>query len=278
MKRRLSYSQITTWQRCRKRWHWNYIEDLVSRKKGAPLLIGDLTHRLRESFLKGELSVNQIQNLIPHVKELYPNEDDFILTDVALTAAGLLNAYIEKYEEDGTVKIISTETHLEKDMGSFLLYARLDGIATVKGSNGLWREELKTSSRTDSAFLQGQNRGLQTGISMWLMEELMTEEVRGTVFTQLVKTKVPQCHIKPVVKSDIMIKITKEAVRNHAREIEEGLIYQSGQCFAYNRECSYMILCKNDTQRNREEFFQSGGRKQAALDSEKEKKGGEEED
>lgn len=250
-KRTLSYSQITNWQRCRMRWKFIYIDDLAPRLKTLPLMVGDVTHRLREKFLLSELDGYTLRNLVPFVKLLYPEQKGDDHTEVALQAASLINCFVQNYEADGSVRITSPEVHLVKDFGEFILYTRLDGLAEVVGTPGIWREELKTTARRDSAFLAGLRGGLQTGIALWLMEELMNEKIRGTIFSLLVKTATPQSYMEPVHKNTWAIKTAKETVFNEAKEIQEGRIYRSSQCFSYNRECAYRKVCQNDTPANR---------------------------
>jgi len=253
----LSYSKITNWQRCRMRWFYTYRHNLTARGKTQPLMTGDVVHRLREDYLNGEFGPEEMKNLVAYVTEIYPDEDPGLIAAVAIESGTLINSYIQRYDTD-SVQIISPEVHLEKDFGKFILYTRIDGLATVEGTSGLWREELKTTSRTDSAYLGGLRKGLQTGIAIWLMEELFFEDkIMGTVFTQIVKKKFPETKSQPHRTVRHTVEMAKEVVQNEAEEMLEGKIWRSGDCFQWNRECSFMMLCKgDDTEKNREMFYQ----------------------
>ncbi len=220
-------------------------------------MIGDITHRLREKYLIEDLRGEDIQNLVSYVKRFYPDEEPDVVTDVALSAGSLVNCFIQQYDADGSVRITSPEVHLVLDCGEFNVYTRLDGLGEVNGMPGIWREELKTSSRMDNYYIKGLRRGLQTGIALWLMEELMEEDVRGTIFTIIVKKTVPEVHMEPVPKSVRLIEIAKEVVYQEFEEIKRGHIFKSGQCQMYNRECSYAKLCNADTPANRKAFYTS---------------------
>jgi len=251
----LSYSQITCWMHCRLRWYWIYCEGLVPRKSSPPLIIGSITHQLLDAYYSQQAIPNQVdlQNLLQQLQEQYPDEPQEELQQHLIQSATLLNGYLQTFQQDN-LQVTSPELWLHLDLGEFNLRARLDALCRDP-SNNLWRMEHKTSTRTDSAFLKGLRSGLQTAICYWLMEELLTEPVRGSVFNILIKKKQPEFPRQAVPKDAQALRRAKQTVWGVYRQITQGDIFPSSDCFTYNRECSYLPLCQQDTPSTRRTFF-----------------------
>lgn len=251
-KLKLSYSKCSTFLSCRRRYHWIYVENLVPKVRAFPLQVGAIVHDLRERWVKGTLGTDEIANLKEYVSSLYPHNDPDLNLDVALEAARIFSAYVQ-YMDTSDYKIISPEMHIEKEFDDFVLYARLDGLAE-DADGDIYRDEVKTAARMDSKYLQGYRKGLQTGISHWLMQETLDFKTRGTLFEILVKTKVPQIHAVPIFMDQFQVDYAKQTVHGIVRSINRGDFYPSSKCHEYN-ECDYEPLCRNDTPARREAFY-----------------------
>jgi hypothetical protein len=251
----LSYSQITTYLSCHKKWYWQYIEDLTPKKKSPALQIGDLTHRLLDAYYKNTLKPQDIANLMQFAQELYPDSPPEEIETCTIQSAQLLNAYLQKFQDDD-LQVTSPEIWLEKDFGDFTLTCRLDAICETP-DHKQWRMEHKTTTRLDSAYLRGQRRGLQTGIAHWLAEELLPHQLHGTIYNILVKRNPPKCHRELVPNSKWLIDYAKQCVKGVVRSIKRRDFYPSLQCFTYNHTCEFEPLCRNDTPATRKAFYTS---------------------
>jgi hypothetical protein len=255
-KLKLSYSQATTFLICHKKWWWVYDQDLTSKKEKKPALqLGDVVHRLLDKYYRFELDTSDISALDKYVQKLYPQNSDEESITTARIAATLFYGYIKQFEEDD-LRVVSPEMHLEKDFGDFSLYSRLDAVCLTPDDRE-WRMEHKTTSRMDSYYLNGLRKGLQTGIALWLYEDLVNPKVAGTVFNMLIKTKVPSYPRSPILKERWVINLAKEAVRGIVRDIKRRDFYPSANCSLYNEECEFAALCRNDTPQIRETFYTS---------------------
>jgi hypothetical protein len=257
-KQRLSNSRIGTFMSCRRKYYWTYIEDLAPIAKADYFQIGLVVHNLRERWIKNELEATDISGLMKTVQELYPDNDAQTTEMVSLEAARLFNGYVQNFEEDD-FKLVSPEIILEKDIGEFILYARLDGVAIDSDGNH-YRDELKTTSRMDSGYLQGLRRGLQTGISYWLMDEVLDFKTKGTLFEIIVKTKVPQFQRLPSLRDDWTVRYAKECVYGVWESIkhcgkDKRMFYPSMNCTFGKSVCPYETLCREDTPLKRSTFF-----------------------
>ena len=253
----LSNSQINTFLTCRKRWQWEYIDDLTPKTTGKALIIGNLTHQLLDAFYQGKLNTNSFKTLRKRTLEFYPHNDPQEVEDSLTLAGTLLNGYVKQYEIDD-LQVTSPEVWLEKDFGDFSLCCRLDAICQTS-DNRKWRMEHKTTGKTDSLYLKGLSKGLQTGISHWLLDELLPKDdkVSGTIFNLLVKTKVPKFPRNFVLRSQNLINATKRTVHGVVRSLQKGDLYPSMQCIQYFRECPFYPLCTNDTPAIRKNLYQS---------------------
>lgn len=257
-KPRLSYSRLSTFQGCRRRYYWTYIENLAPIDKADYFQVGLAVHELRELWVKGELKVEDISCLKQKIQEAHPENDAELTEMVSHQAAVLFNGYVQNFEESD-FRLVSPEMHIEKDMGEFILYTRLDGLA-IDEHEQYYADELKTTSRIDSVYLQGLRKGLQTGIRYWLMDEVLDFSIHGTLFEIIVKTKIPQYHRQPVLRDKWSIDYTKECVYGVWEEIkrcgnDKKLFYPSMNCSFGRFVCPYETLCREDTPMKRKHFF-----------------------
>lgn len=253
-KLRLSTSRIQNYLHCPKKYNWIYNELLVAKKRSAALQVGTLVHLLLQKDVEGNLTVDYINNLVSEVKKDYPGNTPEEDQDIAYQALNLYKGYKDKFQDD-PYKVVGSETHLELDMGDYTLYTRLDTIVKDSSSR-LWRGEYKTTARIDSAYLSGLKSGLQAGISYIVSSAVLPEKLSGTVYSLLVKTKIPQYERVLVLAEKSLVERTLECVKGVADGILQKRFYPSMECHFYNRECEYLPLCKNDTTNIRNDFYE----------------------
>jgi len=254
MKIQLSTSRIQTYLHCPKAYDWCYNKNLVPKKTTTALQIGSVVHELLQVFNEGKLDQEFIDHLPSWVETQYPLIEKEEALNVAAEAANLVLGYLRQYKGD-EYEVVSPEVHLELDRGDYILYTRLDNLCR-SGDGRLWRGEYKTTSRMDSAYLSGLKGGLQAGIAYLIQKEVMPERVHGTVYSILVKTKVPQYGRMLVPAEKTLLKMTEACVAGVVGCIKDAKFHPSMSCFYYNRECEYLQLCKNDSQMTREAFFE----------------------
>lgn len=256
-KLKLSAYRCSVWKHCHLKYDYIYNQHIVPKTKSKPLMVGDIVHQLQQLYYTGKLTPELIMNLEDFVKEQYQNDEDETILEVALEAGRLMKGYIETYHNKDPLTFISHETILQHDMGEFILHARVDALARPqeKQHKGLWRVETKTAGRLDAAYLNGLKRGLQGSIYDFLVEKVMEERIAGTIHNLLVKTKVPGYHRTYTSRSQTAIDRMLQTVKGIAREIERYDIFPSSDCFTYNRECEYKLLCEHDTPVVRQSFY-----------------------
>lgn len=270
---RFSYSKLSIWLHCHRRYKLYYLDRLQVKRKDENLQIGAVVHDLLKLWNDGKLISKHIEKLEEQVQTLYPfNEEDESLT-TAREAARLVVGYIKQYEKD-PLKVISSEVHIQYEMPDYYLYARIDGLARTQDDR-LWRLEYKTTKKMDNYYLNGLKAGLQGAIYDFVIEENFKEKLSGTIYSMLIKTQVPQFPraFSPVNRPGI--RRMHETCQGVLREIQQGNFYPSSACLNYGRACEFKILCDSDTLDNREAFYII---RPAEEDFTKEKGGKQEED
>lgn len=257
----MSYSKASTFLFCRQKYIWQYIEDLTPKTTAPPLKIGVVVHNLREKYNRGELLPKDIHQLKQTVMDMYPNEDWEQNEDAAYQSAKLFDIYLKTLDGDG-LKLISPEMTLKKEMTEpetgtkFILEARYDALCQTPDER-LWREELKTTARTDNMFLKGLRKGIQTGVSMWLADELLDFKLSGTIYTILLRQKVMDAKRGWDLRSDWSVDFAKRAINGVVRDIQRGDFYPSMDCARYNKPCEFLPLCEGGGENLKHELYQS---------------------
>ena len=267
----LSYSKINTYLECRKRYWWEYEQDLTPKARRVAPSVGDVVHRLRRKWHLDRLLVTDVEFLQERVQQLYPDMSDDDIEQVCRKALRLFDAYINQWDRS-KFEIASPEVTFELECEvagqPFVIMAKLDGICKTPDGR-LWRDELKTSSRTDPSYLAGLRNPLQTGIYHWVTNEVLKKQgqhIIGTVFTMLVDTKVPQCTQTPHMTGTWLTDLAKQTVYGVAEDILTNKpLYPSTKCLLFY-ECPYLELCRSDTPAKRENYTSREEVKQRSKD------------
>ena len=254
---RLSPTKVNKFLFCRMAYYWNYECNLRPKAVSFPLQVGSVVHDLSHEYQLGRLTSEYIANLPELVRQKYKDQDNAL--DVALEAARLFKGFLNSCD-DGKLRFISSELPLQYqvDEWNVLLYGKPDAWARTEDGR-LWKYETKTTAKIDAAYLNGLKRGLQSSFYDYLTEKLMEEKVAGTIHNLIVKTKVPQ-YVRTFSQSSQkaihrMLRCVEGVAADIHKCMETKRWYPSCNCFLYNKECEYKMLCEHDSKRTREEFY-----------------------
>lgn len=255
-KLRLSYSKAQKFKHCRREYDFYYNEGLIPREKAWPLKLGDVVHFILHMHDKNEIQLEEIQDynhLMPIIQERYPDEEPDPLLQLVSEASSLCTGYIYEHK-DSDLKIIPGESMLQVDMGDYDLVAIIDAWARPH-DNKLFRLERKSTKRLDQYFLSGLRSGFQGAIYDYVTERLFEEELHGTIYDMLVKTKEPKFPRQFTKIDRTSIELALQTLDGVYRDIKRGDFYPSTECFRYNSTCAYRVLCAHDSPSARESFF-----------------------
>lgn len=271
-KLKMSYTKANTWKHCHLQYKYTYIDKLAPKEKSQALQVGDIVHRLIHLWITGDLTPKIIEDLDILVQKLNPENTEEITSDVVTQAASLIKGYFNKYQDD-SLSFISSEVHIEHDLGPCILVMKVDAIARPEDGK-LWRVEHKTTSRMDSYYLNGLKGGLQGALYDFGIEQTFKEVLSGTIYNILVKTKIPQYDRAYTKINRAAIDRALQTIEGVCKEIAREEYFPSSNCFGFNRECDYKMLCEYDTPEVRQAFYQE--RKEVKEDVNKAESGLEE--
>jgi hypothetical protein len=264
-KPRYSNTKLKTFLHCRWRYKFTYVDGLVPKTKSRALQVGDVVHRILHLSVRGRLEPKYIRDLDKLVEALYPDNPPDLSLSIASEAANLVVGYLREYPLD-SLTWIPGETTLELDLGDFILMGIVDAWARTDDQR-LWRVERKTTAKMDSLYLQGLKGGLQGSIYDHLSEELLDEQISGTIYDILVKTKIPTYKRSFTRINRRAIERMLETVHGVHRSVMREDFYPSSDCITYQRECPYKPLCEYDSPAVREaHFIRREGREEVDLD------------
>lgn len=254
---RLSPTKVNKFVQCRMAYYWNYQCNLRPKATAMALQVGGVVHEISHQYQIGKLTPEYIADLPNMVRDKY--KDDESAVEVALEAARLFKGFLNECD-DGKLTFISSELPLQFEIPEWdvILYGKPDAWARTEDGR-LWKYETKTTGKIDNAYLSGLRRGLQSSFYDFLSEKLLKEKIAGTIHNLIVKTKVPQYKRTFSMKNQEAMDRTMKCVKGVSEDIrrceETRIWYPSCNCFMYNRECEYKMLCEHDSKRVREEFY-----------------------
>lgn len=188
---KLTYSALSTFRNCRRRYWWRYVEEIVPIGRSDPALrFGTIIHDALETHHSG----GQIRPLLDARFKDLPHEDR---SDRALAIA-MMDAYIRTYTPE-TFEVVELEKPFEVEIinpatkatsRSFVMAGKMDGI--VRKDNGTWLLEHKTAARIDQAYLEKLWMDFQIALYSCYREQQTGQRVDGVLYNVLVKTKLKQ--------------------------------------------------------------------------------------
>lgn len=202
--RRISYSQITCYKRCKKKWYFRYVKNLQPIYTPRPLTVGKLVHAGMENYYSGkdwkagmlqlhEENLNEIKN----AKSLYEEEMAEYLREEEeryVDSVGIMERFVEHDKKDPLLpegwKVVALEEEFEVsvDGARDYLYGFIDMIVEDP-YGGIWGVEHKTGEQ----FFNVEQLSLseQTTLYIGVMKaKFGADKVKGMIYN-LLRTKKP---------------------------------------------------------------------------------------
>lgn len=190
---KVSQSKISTWRRCRYKYHLKYVENIRRRLKKRPMAIGSIIHDCLEEYLK---TGSYAKSLKEHKKKM----GDFFkeelaeegLEDAIPISKQILEGYIDHWKKDG-VKYLGVEVEVEVPLADgILLVGKLDAVVE---KNGVFVFERKTCKKIPDESIRMSD--LQSVIYGWALPRAINPktgtkwpEPRGIIW-DYVRNKTP---------------------------------------------------------------------------------------
>lgn len=155
---KVSQSKMKTYRRCRRAYHFKYVEEIRKKSKKRPLVFGTLIHRMIEEDANGRDPFQVLVDVDPRDQKLFAQERaeyGAILEDVS----DIMEAYFNYWEDNSQVSYVemagrSAEHNFAIEvLPSILFNGKIDGL--VRDREGRkkrhWIMEHKSFSRRPNA-------------------------------------------------------------------------------------------------------------------------------
>jgi hypothetical protein len=144
----VSQSKVNTWRRCRRAFHYKYIEQITPKKRKRPFMFGGIVHEMCEAHFEKDDPFEVLEKIELDNKKLFKREIEMygnIIEDIRY----IMTDYFDHYE--GSLKPIKWngrrsehEFRIELDYGLWFT-GRIDAL--VKAKKLKWLQEHKSFKR-----------------------------------------------------------------------------------------------------------------------------------
>lgn len=268
-------SEYQDFLRCRKRWHWRWVEGLKSKKPNNKLLFGNMIHKFLEVW-------NNSHDMIDAhgaMQKLYLEADTQFVDQVELQelwelALEVTDNYVTQYEDkDRKLKVIATELEFIIHLDDDIFYQGTIDWVFEDEEGRLWFSDHKT---TDSIEKYAKNSVMDRQISRywWALQqltkgvgkvkhgdewlhppfELMDKEVYGFVYNIIVRDAP---HAPKVLKSGQLSKDKSQrtTLDLYMQALKDNLLLiwdEMNECFDVPAE--YIDICDHLAQQENRYF------------------------
>lgn len=193
----VSHSKIKVWRKCRRLYHYKYVERLQRKTKGRPLMFGSMIHDALELKLAGKSPAPVYREADKELKKMFREERIALGVDgIVGEAEQVVNFYCDYYKNDG-LKYLGVEFEFAVEViPGVILEGFIDAI--VQDERGdVWILERKTCKNIPEE--KTRQSDVQTVVYRYVIPHLKIRqgrklvpipEVRGIIW-DYVRSKVP---------------------------------------------------------------------------------------
>lgn len=187
----LTYSALSTFRNCRRRFWWRYVVEIVPINRGDPALrFGTIIHDALETHHSGGDPIPLIESRFSALPAEYRGD--------RLLAIAMMQAYLRIYAVEN-FKVLELERPFETEIinpatgaasRSFVMAGKMDALLGKDG--GTWLGEHKTAARIDQAYLERLWMDFQIHLYSAYEEQITGRRVDGVLYNVLTKAKLKQ--------------------------------------------------------------------------------------
>lgn len=264
---KISNSRLDTYRRCPRKYWWNYVQNIVTRRDSVPLIVGDAVHRGLAAHHSGKdayIIDSAIGDAFDEVraKGKWMEGELSDLTAQEAYTHRILEWYKGTYPtEEWTVLAPEVQGHVA--LGDHEFYFRVDGL--VSWSGFVWVLEHKTTSALGDIFFKRFRNDGQITAYMWCVWKKGFDRPKGAIINAIRKSKKldrADFAREPVLRTEEQLTEYMDQVDRECDAIEElkpsdkyYWIMHPHECVAFNRSCEYLELCIKDRPEMRASFM-----------------------
>ena len=248
------YTALSTFLRCRKRYYWRFVRDLVGKAPQTAPEFGRCIHKALDIWFTTHDQAKTISTFNTLFVENPADEKRTIRV-----GEKLLSLYMDKYDHEG-FKVIKSEIPFAAPVraGGFTLIGRIDKIIDRDGA--VYVMDHKTTSRLGYEFFYKIKPNMQFDGYIWAARQLGFPTCSGILLDALLVAKglitpVQLAKLQPLAR-DISMR-TDEELDRYIQNIclivddirkcyETDIWYDNTESCCDFIECPYRKLCKED--------------------------------
>lgn len=191
----LSYSQVKTWKRCRRKWWYGYVKGLRPKGKVRKIELGNYGHHLLEAHYKGEDLQEASQKYWDKVTADMFEEEMDMFTGVRSDAEQLVQRYLDHYG-DNRWNVLAIEQDFEVNIrtgrgnSSRSHFKGVLDLVVEEETGGIFLVDHKFTTISFDKFEDSLVLDEQANSYLWALERILGVPVMGIVFN-LIRTKLP---------------------------------------------------------------------------------------
>lgn len=190
---KLSYTNVTTFKNCPKRYEYKYIQHLPE-PEGIELKVGTIGHEILEQYYKYPYEYRTQELINCFIGEIQDEQVKYILME------SLDGYHAWASVEDAKIKIISTEKDINLKLGDYVFTGKIDAIGDIDGEPVLIEHKFKGQWGTDVAqqfIFDEQNKGysLATGCRKIIYNLIRTKPAKTRPKFERIHILVPDSEV-----------------------------------------------------------------------------------
>ena len=247
------YTMLSTFLRCRKRYYWRIVRNIVSKSPQTALEFGKCIHKALDEWHKHRNEEAALNVFLTKYKE-DPSDDKRTL----IVGKKLLQLYFDKYAHE-SFEVLASELPFTAPVNAGIsLIGRIDKI--VKWDGVIYVLDHKTTSRLGYEFFYKIKPNMQFDGYIWAARQLGYPTCSGIVLDALLTAKgltVPAqlAKLTPLAR-DVSMRTEKDIakyLRNLPLIVEDirkcydtNIWYENTEACCDFIECPYRKICKED--------------------------------
>lgn len=240
----LSHSQLNTFDACKKRYFYNYVQNIVPKVRKKALTHGSLFHSAMEVLYKtGDLAqaVKSIDKEILALNKTFFEQKDYDDLDwTELVVKAQLRGYYEIFyahdikagyksveiEKEYDVTIINPETNVP----SRKFIYRFIADRVVRDSEGkLWLVEYKTASKLGQSYFDRLSIDNQITGMLYYLQQIYKEKFEGIIYRVMKKPGIKQTQKES--RSGFFARLSNEFMKNPDKYFVEEILVRDVKAF-----------------------------------------------
>ena len=196
-KKILTYTMISTFLGCRRKYEYRYLKGYVPIEKSDSLEFGSAVHAALEMLFINQKTGERLEPAF--YADLVRSDCKIrgVSDELAEKAAALMNHYATRYEDDDDLfEVVDVEHEFEQPLTNpksnyssrhYRFCGKVDGIVRSRNDGKLYILEHKTASIVDDAYIQKIRFDTQISLYAAAITKELGEPVAGAIYDILIK-------------------------------------------------------------------------------------------